>query len=183
MSNPLEQVAQRLKQVRETLGLSKTEVSQTLGIPVEQYQRYEAAEEDIPIGQLTSFCNTYDVSLANLVTGDEPKMTVYAINRKGKGLEVERYPGYEYVSLAHQFYQKKCYPFIVTVVPEKAPAKMNKHDGHEFDYVLEGTVKCIIGQKEIILETGDSLYFDARYDHGIQSASDAPAKFLAIVLE
>ena len=55
MSNPLEQVAQRLKQVRETLGLSKTEVSKTLGIPVEQYQRYEAAEEDIPNGQLTSF--------------------------------------------------------------------------------------------------------------------------------
>ncbi|MFR4008684.1 MAG: cupin domain-containing protein [Christensenellales bacterium] len=40
-----------------------------------------------------------------------------------------------------------------------------------------------MGQKEIILEAGDSLYFDARYDHGIQSASDAPAKFLAIVLE
>ena len=69
-------------------------------------------------------------------------------------MQVERYPGYDYVSLAHQFSIKKCYPFIVTVSPEKEPAKMNKHNGHEFDYVLQGSLKCKIGEKEIILEEG-----------------------------
>lgn len=183
MNNPLEKIASHLKQVRETLSLTPEEVAQTLDVPAEQYLRYEQALEDIPIGQLTSFCTTYDVSLVSLVTGEEPKLSVYAVNRQGKGLEVERYPGYDYVSLAHQFYQKKCYPFIVTVDPEKQPAKMNTHTGHEFDYVLSGRVKCRIGQKEIVLEAGDSLYFDARYEHGIQSDTDTSARFLAIVLD
>ena len=49
--------------------------------------------------------------------------------------------------------------------------------------MLEGRVKCRIGQKEIVLEAGDSLYFDANYEHGIQSDTDDPAKFLAIVLD
>ena len=70
-----------------------------------------------------------------------------------------------------------------TVSPEKEPAKMNKHNGHEFDYVLQGSLKCKIGEKEIILEEGDSIYFDSVYPHGIQSNTDQPAKFLAIVLE
>ena len=150
MNHPIEMIASHLKQVRETLGLSVEEVCKALDISSEQYLNYEQAREDIPIGLLTSFCNTYDVSLANLVTGEEPKLSVYAINRKGKGMQVERYPGYDYVSLAHQFFHKKCYPFIVTVSPEKEPAKMNKHNGHEFDYVLQGSLKCKIGEKEII---------------------------------
>lgn len=183
MNHPVEMIASHLKQVRETLGLSVEEVCKALDISSEQYLSYEQAREDIPIGLLTSFCNTYDVSLANLVTGEEPKLSVYAINRKGKGLEVERYPGYDYVSLAHQFFHKKCYPFIVTVSPEKEPAKMNKHNGHEFDFVLQGSIKCKIGEKEIILEEGDSIYFDSVYPHGIQANMDEPARFLAIVLE
>lgn len=183
MNHPLETIASHLQQVRETLGLSEADVAKALEIPTEQYIRYEQAQEDIPIGQLTSFCNIYDVSLANLVTGEEPKLSVYAVNRKGQGMQAERYPGYDYVSLAHQFFHKKCYPFIVTVDPEKDSAKMNKHNGHEFDYILEGSIKCQIGQKEIVLEEGDSIYFDSHYAHGIQSATDRPAKFLAIVLE
>ncbi len=88
MNHPIEMIASHLKQVRETLGLSVEEVCKALDISSEQYLNYEQAREDIPIGLLTSFCNTYDVSLANLVTGEEPKLSVYAINRKGRGMQV-----------------------------------------------------------------------------------------------
>ena len=60
---------------------------------------------------------------------------------------------------------------------------MNNQTGHEMDVGLQGSIKCKIGEKEIILEEGDSIYFDSVYPHGIQANTDEPARFLAIVLE
>ncbi len=41
----------------------------------------------------------------------------------------------------------------------------SSHEGEEFVYVLFGEVSVTIGDRELELEEGDSLYFDARFRH------------------
>ncbi|MEI6503832.1 MAG: cupin domain-containing protein [Armatimonadota bacterium] len=48
--------------------------------------------------------------------------------------------------------------------------------------MLEGTLKIVIGSHELILEAGDSLYFDSSKPHGMQALGDTTARFLAIIL-
>jgi quercetin dioxygenase-like cupin family protein len=48
--------------------------------------------------------------------------------------------------------------------------------------VVEGKVKIIVGKREHILETGDSIYFDARLPHG-QAAVEGSAQFITIIQE
>jgi len=183
MSDTIKQIAARLLDTREALGKSSEEVANTVGITEEAYLRYERGEQDIPIGFLTSFSEAYDIPLASLITGEEPKLTSFTYTPHGKGLYVERYPGYEYMALAHKFIDKKCEPFYVTVMPEIGEPQMNAHIGHEFDYVLEGKLRVTIGAKSIDLVAGDSIYFDSASMHGMQALDNAPSKFLAIVMK
>ncbi len=183
MTDTIRQIAARLLDTREALGKSPEEVAKTVGVPVAVYLRYESGEQDIPIGFLTSFGEAYDIPLASLITGEQPKLTAYTFTPHGKGLHVQRYPGYEYMALAHKFIDKKCEPFHVTVMPEAGEVQTNAHSGHEFDYVLEGKLRVTIGAKSLDLEAGDSVYFDSASMHGMQALDNAPAKFLAIVMK
>jgi mannose-6-phosphate isomerase-like protein (cupin superfamily) len=55
------------------------------------------------------------------------------------------------------------------------------HAGQEFDYVLEGRVRFVCeGYALVILELGDSVYFDAVQAHRYLTIEGAPAKILCV---
>ena len=113
-----------------------------------------------------------------------PRLHTYALVRKGKGVSVERRKQYRYQSLAYNFIHKKAEPFLVTVEPALTgePVSFNSHPGQEFNFVLDGTLKVIIDGHELVLEEGDSLFFDSSVNHGMQAMNNKPARFLAIIL-
>jgi quercetin dioxygenase-like cupin family protein len=105
-----------------------------------------------------------------------------SVCRKGQGVQIERYPGYEFSSLAYNFKGRTLEPLLVYLDPSKAPAPPVTHFGQEFNYITEGTVRVTVGKREYILEAGDSVYFDAGIPHG-QSAVNGPARFITIIQE
>jgi len=48
--------------------------------------------------------------------------------------------------------------------------------------MLEGQLKILIGDNELILNPGDSLYFDSGLPHGMQAMNGRVARFVAVVL-
>jgi len=184
MSEQIKQIAMRIKELREIHEVSKEIMAKKLGLSVAQYEAYESGEVDIPVSVLYGIANMFNVELTAILTGEEPKLRIYSLVRKGKGIKVERRKEYKYQSLAFNFVNKKAEPFLVTVEPEavETPVSLNSHPGQEFDYVLEGTLKIVIGNHELILEEGDSVYYDSSYKHGMKALNNKPAKFLAIIL-
>ncbi|MFZ0442918.1 MAG: cupin domain-containing protein, partial [Methanobacterium sp.] len=79
---------------------------------------------------------------------------------------------------------KKAEPFIVTVKPrnEEGKPSTNSHPGQEFNYVIKGSLKIYIHDNEIVLEKGDSIFFDSSYKHAMEALNGKKAKFLAIIL-
>ena len=182
MLEQIKLIAERLRGLRDVEGLSCEEIAKATSIPTEVYERYESGEVDIPMSFLYEVAEKFGVELTELLTGDAPKLKVYQLVRAGEGLDVERRAPYKYQSLAFNFQHKKSEIFTV-VVPEKvgdAHVELNSHPGHEFNYVLEGTLMLTINGKELTLNEGDSLYFDASYAHGMQAVA-GDAKFLAII--
>ena len=116
--------------------------------------------------------------------GDEPKMSTYFITRKGKGITVERTKAYKYQSLAAGFAGRKADPFLVTVHPksEEEPIYLNPHPGQEYNLVLKGRMLLQINNKELILEEGDSIYFNSELPHGMKALDGEKVSFLAIIL-
>lgn len=184
MNEQIKQIAQRLAGLRDVLELTPAEVAQTCGISEETYRTIESGEVDIPVSLLHRISQHYGIDLSALMFGDEPRMNTYFLTRKGRGAAVSRSKAYRYQSLAAGFIGRKADPFIVTVAPKEKQDKKqsNVHPGQEFNMVLEGKMMLQINGKELILEEGDSIYFDSTLPHAMKALDGKPVKFLAIII-
>jgi transcriptional regulator with XRE-family HTH domain len=183
MDDQIKQIAERLKGLREVLEISVDEAAITCGITKEEYQKYESGRYDIPVSILHRMAHKYNFELTTLLSGEEPHMHSYSLTRKDKGIQVDRRQAYKYQSLAGNFLNRKAEPFLVVVEPKTDPTvSYNSHPGQEFNYMIEGRLKLFLGEKEMELQPGDSIYFDSGLPHGMLAGDGKPAKFLAIIL-
>jgi mannose-6-phosphate isomerase-like protein (cupin superfamily)/DNA-binding XRE family transcriptional regulator len=182
MQENLAQIPGRIKELREILEISALDMARDINIPLETYLKYEAGDLDIPISVLYHISSQLGVDATVLLTGEDPRMETASVCRRGKGVRIERYPGYEFSSLAYNFRGRTIEPLLVYLDPSKEAAAPVIHSGQEFNYVIEGKIKITIGRREYILEAGDSVYFNAGLPHG-QAAVDGPAQFLTIIQE
>jgi quercetin dioxygenase-like cupin family protein len=182
MKERLDEIGSRLRELRELNGVSSEEMAEYLNVPVETYGFYEDGKLDIPASILIGMARRLNVDTGLLLTGEESKMSIFTITRKGEAVEVERREQYHYQSLARKFAHKKAEPFIVTIDPRKDSPSFYNHPGQEFEYVLEGTLKLTIHENDVVLNPGDSIFFDASYDHYMEALNDKPVKLLAVVM-
>lgn len=184
MDDQIKQIAERLRGLREVLELSVEELVADCGISEEEYRRAETGAYDISVSMLQKVARKYDIALDALMFGEEPKMTSYFLTRAGKGVSIERTKAYKYQSLASGFINREADPFIVTVEPkaEDTPMNYNSHDGQEFNYLLEGRMLLSINGKELILNEGDSIFFNSQLPHGMKALDGKKVRFLAIIM-
>ena len=180
----LMQLAQRLKGLRDSLDLSVEEMAADCGVTPDTLRKYESGSHDIPVSFLQRLASRNGVELAALLFGEEPKMTTYYVNRKGRGVKVERRAAYSYEDLASGFRQRNMIPFLVTISPDHTAGTIhapNSHEGQEFNYVLEGEVEITVGKKTTVLRPGDSVMFDSTMPHALRAIGDKDAKIIAII--
>jgi transcriptional regulator with XRE-family HTH domain len=184
MNEKISEIALRIKELRELSEIKAYDMANYLEISLESYLEYEEGKKDIPVSVLFEIAHKLGVDMGLLLTGEETRMHIFTVTRKGKGVNVERRKQYHYESLAEKFIHKKAEPLIVTVKPRDDESKPtnNHHPGQEFDYVIQGTLKIYIHDNEIILHEGDSIFFDSSYQHAMEALDKKPAKFLAVIL-
>lgn len=176
-------IGNRIKELRELSDISVQDIAEELNVDVETYNKYETGEVDIPASFIYELANKFQVDLSLLLTGEESRMSIFDVTRANKGVSVERRKEYNHENLCAKFIHKKAETFLVTVDPEKNPIpSLNSHPGQEFNYVLEGTLKIYIHNNEIILNEGDSIFFDSTHRHAMVALNDKPAKFLAVLM-
>jgi len=182
MTNDLQAIGRRVAELRAITGISPESVARELRLPADQYLRYERGEDDIPVGVLMQLADQFGVELTALLTGDEPRLHEFSVTRRGRGVQVDRRADYDYEAIAFNFADKKCEPFLVTVEPGAPEPGRNAHPGQEFDYMLDGSMRILIGSHEVVLDEGDCVYFDAAQPHAMQALGDGPARFLAVIV-
>ncbi|NLI62156.1 MAG: cupin domain-containing protein [Methanosarcinaceae archaeon] len=175
-------ISARVVEMRESCNKSKEEIAKHLGISLEEYEKYETGESDIPIGILYELAGIYGVDFTDFLTGVSPKLAGFCVVKKGEGKEIERYPGYSFKSLAYNFKNRKIEPLLVEIdLDENKNMKLVTHPGQEFNMVIEGNVRVIIGSNVVDLSPGDTIYFDSTIPHGQTVVEGKNAKFLTII--
>lgn len=181
MNEQLRQIGARIRELREILDITPEQTAHRVGVELEKYLEYETGRADIPIGVLYGVATMFGVDPTELLTGEEPRMDEYTIVRGGCGVKIERYAGYSFSSLAFNYKNRDMEPMIVTL-SHTDQAELVTHAGQEFNYVLEGGIKVVLGKKEFSLAAGDSIYFNPSIPHG-QRAVTPEAKFLTVINE
>ena len=185
VDDQLRQIGERLRGLRDVLDIPISEMADTIGISAEKYEKIEAGELDITISNLMKIAHKYGISAEELMFAESAHMKSYFVVRKGQGVSIERTKAYKYQSLVSGFVGHKADVFIVTVEPKPGARTIykNTHAGQEFNLVLEGSMELYIGGKTIVLEEGDSIYFDSTKPHGMLAIGNKAVKFLAFTVE
>jgi len=183
MSDQVRQIAIRIADLREISDYTIDQMAQALGVSPQEYLTYESGETDIPISFLLKISEVFHVDMTELLTGEAPRLNLFSVTRAGKGHDIVRANHYIYKNLAYNFLHRKIEPLYV-VVPITANRDMvpNSHPGQEYDYILEGTMRIMVDGHEIILNSGDSIYYDSRLPHAMQAKGDKPVHLLAMVI-
>lgn len=183
MDNVFKELGERISGLRDACGFTQEEMAETLKVDLSLYQAYEENGKDIPISVIYEIANKCGVDFTEIMTGVRAKLSTYHVVKKGQGRAIDRYPGYSFEDLAFRYGGKIMQPLLVTLDPSEKKAAAVSHPGQEFNYVLSGTVSLEFDGKEMILEAGDSIYFNPAYPHAQHCVGNEPAVFLTVISE
>lgn len=178
-----EEIGARLRELREVSDYSIEELAAELGISPEVYAGYEKNGKDVPISVIYEIAQKFKVDFTEIITGNTAWLDTYHLIRRGQGKNVNRNPDYHFEDLAYRYGNKIMQPLLVTLDPNDDVAKLITHGGQEFNMVLEGTVIVTLGNKEIVMNPGDSIYFNPKIPHGQRCGSNEKARFLTVIAD
>ena len=187
MEPKIAEIAERIHALRDILGLEEEEMAKATGVSLEDYREYESGTRDFTFTFLYYCAQTFGVDMNELLTGEAPHLTGYTVVRGGRGVPIKRNEGFEYYHLAGNFNDKFSDPFYVKAPYKEElqnqPVEMNQHEGQEFEYVIDGSMKFVHNGHTEILNAGDSVYFDSSKPHGTIAIGGKECNFLAIILK
>ncbi len=183
----LGEVAQRIRTMREIMGLSEEEMAKCTGISKEEYQACEQGERDFSFTFIYKCAQRFTIDPTDLIKGASPTLSSYTVSRKGDGLPITRRQGFKYLNKAPLFKNKTAEPFYVTMpyneAEQKVAIKLSTHVGQEFDIVIKGTMKVQVGSHVETLYPGDTIYYNSATPHGMIAAGGEDCEFYALVLK
>lgn len=167
--------------------ISVGEMAEITGVSPEEYARLEEGKEDFSFTFLYKCAERFGVDLMEIVNGEQPHLSGCTIVRKGQGLPIQRRQGFTYEHLAPTFQGKIAEPFFVTApyieAEQNAPIVLSTHEGQEMDYIISGNLKFCHNGHIVVLNEGDSAYYDASKGHGMIAVGGKPCTFISIVLK
>ena len=187
MSSELKEIAKRLHSLRELLDISPEEMANTCNVSVREYLACEEGKEDFPFTFLYKAAQKLGVDMADLLTGEGPRLSLMSVVRNGEGVAIKREKGFDYFNLGYHFKDRYAEPFLVSgkfdAEADSKPVPLAYHEGQEFDYVLKGHLRTRVDQHEVILHPGDAIYYDSGHPHGMVPTGGEDCLFLAVVIK
>jgi transcriptional regulator with XRE-family HTH domain len=170
----LQAVAPRLRALRRTTGTTLAELSATTSIPVSTLSRLETGARRPNLEQVLALAGAYRVSTDELIgappTGD-PRVHLRPVTRGGKTLiPLTRRPG-----------GIQAYKVILPGVDAPANPEPGSHDGYEWLYVLDGRLRLVLADQDIVLVPGEAAEFDTQVPHWFGAAGSGPTEMLALL--
>jgi Uncharacterized conserved protein, contains double-stranded beta-helix domain len=187
METQIQEIAERIRGLREMMNISGEEMAKVTGTDIEEYRNYESGNNDFTFTFLLRCAQRFGVDIVELMTGENPHLSFYMVTRRGKGMPIERRKGLEYRHLAPYLKNKLAEPFFVTAPyseeEQTKPVRYSTHEGQEFDYIVKGSLKVDLDGHIEILQAGDSLFYDSGHRHGMIATGGEACEFLAIVIK
>ena len=182
----LSEVATRIKELREIIGFTTSQMAEKTDVNEDQYVVYESGKVDIPFSFIHKCALALGVEMTELLEGSTAKLSTYTVTRKGKGQGTAKEDGIDIKNLAPKFKDKLAEPYWVkyeySASQQNKPIQLTTHSGQEFDLVLSGKLKVQVGNHTEVLEEGDSIYYNSSTPHGMIAVDGKDCVFCAVVM-
>ncbi len=183
----LKEIGSRIREMREIMGWTTSEMAQKTEVSETEYISYETAEADIPFSFIHKCALQLGVEMTVFLEGhNSARLKSYTVTRKGQGLQTAKEDGIDIKNLAPKFRDKIAEPYWVryeySAAQQNKPIHLTTHSGQEFDLIMSGSLKVQIGDHIEILHEGDSIYYNSSTPHGMIAVDGEDCVFCAVVL-
>ena len=181
-------LGEKVKDLRLQKRYTLRQVSAKTGLSIALLSQVENNAVSPPVATLLRIARALDVNIGYFFREEESKERAVVV-RKGERRKVfrrmpaqHRESGYTYEALAYTKNSKHMEPFLVEFEPKKKEeiAFLN-HRGEEFLFLFRGRLAFHYNQEEIVLEAGDSLYFEADMPHAFRALKGKKAQGVVVV--
>lgn len=175
LDRTLDAVGPRLKELRQRRDVTLSELSAETGISTSTLSRLEAGLRRPTLEQLLPLAKSHGVTLDELVdappTGD-PRVTLKPLATKD---------GRTIVPLSRRPGGIQAYKFVLPAGRDDDEPELRTHEGYDWAFVLDGRLRLVLGEHDIVLKPGEAVEFDTRTPHWFGATSAGPVEFLSLV--
>ena len=171
----LDAVGPRLKRLRQRGDVTLIDLAKQTGISASTLSRLEAGLRRPTLEQLLPLARAHGVTLDELVdappTGD-PRLHLRPIPC-GDGsviLPLTRRPG-----------GIQAYKFVLPAGGDDEQPELRTHEGFDWVYVLNGTLRLVLGEHDLLLKAGEVAEFDTRTPHWFGATAAGPVEYLSLI--
>ena len=166
-------VGPRLRQLRLEREATLTDLAEETGISVSTLSRLESGQRKPTLELLLPLARAYQVPLDDLVgapqTGD-PRVH----------MKPEVHGGRVVVPLTERTGGVRSFKQLFPPNTPGGDPSLKTHEGYEWLYVLNGRVRLLLGEHDILLDAGEAAEFDTRVPHLILNPDPEPAEILSL---
>ncbi|MBA2889203.1 helix-turn-helix domain-containing protein [Nonomuraea soli] len=169
----LDAVGARLRELRTQRDITLTDLAATTGISVSTLSRLESGVRRPTLELLLPLARAYGVTLDELVdappTGD-PRIHLRPISRHGMTM----------LPLTRRAGGIQAFKLVISPDSPRRSPDPKTHEGYEWLYVLNGRLRIVLGEHDLVLEPGEAAEFDTRVPHWFGPADDEAVEFLSL---
>jgi len=169
--NEIEEVVRtRLRSLRNTLGLSLDELAARTNLSASTISRIETGKRTISLDVLVPLATALQVDLDALLdvrSDDDVVIRPAPSSSGGRTTWMLSRPTGSTLAVK------------MRLEPTRKAPEPRIHPGHDWFFVMEGRVRLTLGEREIIVETGEAAEFGTMTPHAF-SAIDGPAELIGI---
>src|SRR6476661_10336411 len=163
----------RLRQLRARQDITLDELSAQTGISKSTLSRLESGTRRPTLELLLPLARQYGVTLDELVgappTGD-PRVHLQPVERGGMTM----------LPLSRRAGGIQAYKIILHAGSRPGEPDLKTHEGYEWIYVLNGRLRMVLGDHDLVLKPGEAAEFDTRTPHWFGPVGGAAVEFLSL---
>ncbi|MEN3540336.1 XRE family transcriptional regulator [Microbispora sp. ZYX-F-249] len=173
LEHALVAVGPRLRALRRQRETTLADLSAATGISVSTLSRLESGARRPTLELLLPLARAHGVTLDELVdappTGD-PRVHLRPVVRNGMTM----------LPLTRRAGGIQAYKLVIPAGSGRRKPEPKTHEGYEWLYVLNGRLRMILGEQDLVLSPGEAAEFDTRLPHWFGAADAHAVEFLSL---
>jgi transcriptional regulator with XRE-family HTH domain len=173
LDRALDAVGPRLRALRQQRETTLADLSAATGISVSTLSRLESGTRRPTLQQLLPLARAHGVTLDELIdappTGD-PRIHLRPVTRHGMTM----------LPLTRRAGGIQAYKLVIPAGSRRREPEPQTHEGYEWLYVLNGRLRLVLGNQDLVLSPGEAAEFDTRVPHWFGAAGAESVEFLSL---
>ncbi len=181
-------LGEKIRELRLKRRHTLREVAETTGLSIPLLSQVENNAVSPPVATLLRIANALEVGISYFFREEESRERAVVVRKHERKKTFRPLhaqhgdSGYQYEALAYTKNSKHMEPFLVEFEPKKKDALTYlRHGGEEFLFLFRGRLAFHYDHQEIILDAGDSLYFESDVPHGFRALRGRKAQAIVVV--